>query len=99
MQKRHRGAGPRQRFSFSFPHLISILSTTHPPLPASSLLTIRVSPHPGLHRRVCQFSSEKQGGEGEEGDKRRRREHEMEMGGDGSQNSNIKMVFYFNKGI
>lgn len=97
MQKRYRGGGPRQRFSF--PPLISILSATHPPLPASSLLTIQISPRLGLHRRVCQFSSEKQGGEGKEGDKQRRREHEKEMRGDGSQNSDIKMGFYFNNGI
>lgn len=63
-------------FPSSFPHLISILSTTHLPLPASSLLTIRASLRSGLHRRVCQNSSEKQGGEGEEGDKRRRKQHD-----------------------
>lgn len=51
-------------FPSSFPHLISILSTTHLPLPASSLLTIWASLRSGLHRRVCQNSSEKQGGEG-----------------------------------
>lgn len=85
-------------FPSSFPPLISILSTTHLPLPASSLLTIRASPRSGLHRRVCQNSSEKQGGEGEEGDKRRKKQHDK-MGGDGSQNSDIRMGFYSNNGI
>lgn len=87
------GRGSRQIFSFLL--LISILLSPHHPLLASLLLTIHASAWPSLHH-VCQFSSDKQGCEGVEGDKWWRREHEMEMGGDGSQDFHIRMGFYFN---
>lgn len=77
-------------FLISFPFLHLLIRLSLPPL---------FWQHFSLcSGRVCQNSSEKQGGEGEEGDKRWRKQHEQ-MGGEGSQNSDIRMGFYSTNGI
>lgn len=86
-------------FPSSFPHLISILSPTYLPLPASSLLTIRASLRSGLHRAVSVRTLLRNKEVKVRKETSGERNNVTRLGGDGSQNSDIRMGFYSNNGI